>query len=310
MVMLNDLNELKTFRAILLEGTLSGAARRLGVTLAVVSKRLATLEGRAGVRLIHRTTRTLSPTEAGSRLMIDLARALEAIEIAEGRLIDGRDEPAGTLRVSAPIAFGRRCVAPVLGSLAAIHPRLAVVLELDDRVVDLVGEGFDVAIRIGAPADSTAMMRKLASNHRILVAAPNYLDRVGRPASPREMAGHAVLRYGASVAPWRLRGSGGETFVIAASGRLRVDDGDVVHDWALAGHGIMLKSEVDVAEDLGTGRLEHVLPEWHGGDAPVVVLYPRAEHQPLKTRVLLDALARHVTSVLDGRSRQRPKPST
>lgn len=299
--MLDDLNELKTFRAILAEGSLSEAARRLGVTLAVVSKRLATLESRAGVRLISRTTRRLSPTEDGARLLIDISRALEAIEVAEGRLADGRDEPAGTLRVSAPIAFGRRCVAPVLGRVAASHPRLAVVLELDDRVVDLVGEGLDVAIRIGAPADSTAKMRKLADNRRILVAAPDYLDRAGRPASPQEATQHAFLRYGTSVAPWRLCGPGGQTSDLSASARLRVDDGEVVHDWALAGHGIMLKSEVDVAENLDTGRLEHVLPEWHGGDAPVIALYPNAEHHPLKLRAFLDTLARHVAAVLERR---------
>ena len=294
--MLDDLNELKTFRAILAEGSLSAAARRLGVTLAVVSKRLATLEGRAGVRLIHRTTRTLRPTEDGTRLMADISRALEALEAAEAGLAEGRDEPSGTLRVSAPIAFGRRCVAPVLGALAARHPRLAVVLELDDHVVDLVGEGLDVAIRIGALVDSTAMMRKLADNRRILVAAPSYLDRVGRPTKPNDTAGHAFLRYGKTVAPWRLHGPDGATLDIAAAARLRVDDGDVVHAWALAGHGIMLKSEIDVASDVAAGRLERVLPDWHGGEAPVVALYPAAQHYPLKTRALLDELARAVAA--------------
>jgi DNA-binding transcriptional LysR family regulator len=120
--MLDDLNELKTFRAILAEGSLSAAARRLGVTLAVVSKRLSTLEGRAGLRLVHRSTRALSPTEEGARLLADVVHALEAIDAAEGRLAGGRDEPAGALRVSAPIAFGRRCVAPVLGQLTERYP--------------------------------------------------------------------------------------------------------------------------------------------------------------------------------------------
>jgi DNA-binding transcriptional LysR family regulator len=195
---LDDLNELKTFRAILAEGSLSGAARRLGVTLAVVSRRLSTLESRIGARLIHRTTRSLSPTEEGARLLTDVVRALEALESAEGRLGGGRAEPAGTLRVSAPIAFGRRCVAPVLGRLTQRYPRLAVALELDDRLVDLVGEGLDVAIRIGAPADSSAVMGKLADNRRILVAAPAYLDRVGRPATPERRA----TRSSATARAW------------------------------------------------------------------------------------------------------------
>jgi DNA-binding transcriptional LysR family regulator len=304
--MLDDLNELKTFRAILVEGSLSAAARRLGVTLAVVSKRLSTLEGRAGVRLVHRSTRSLSPTEEGARMLMDVVRALETIEAAEGRLAGVRDEPTGTLRVSAPIAFGRRCVAPVLGQLTARYPRLAVALELDDRLVDLVGEGLDVAIRIGALADSSAMMRKLADNRRILVASPAYLDCVGRPAMPEEAADQAFLRYGVAIEPWRLRGPNGATASLAATARLRVDDGDVVHDWALAGLGIMLKSEVDVAEDLAVGRLERVLPEWDGGEAPVVALYPSAQYVPLKTRVLLDRLAAHVAAVMTGGPNAHP----
>lgn len=297
--MLDDLNELRTFRAILAEGSLSAAARRLGVTLAVVSKRLSTLEGRAGVRLIHRSTRSLSPTEEGTRLLTDVVRALEAIEAAETRLAGRRDEPAGTLRVSAPVALGRRCVAPVLGQLAARHPRLAVALELDDRVADLVGEGLDVAIRIGALADSTAVMRRLADNRRILVASPAYLDRAGRPTTPGEAAGHAFLRYGAATEPWRLHGPDGATASLSAAARLRADDGDVVHGWALDGLGIMLKSEVDVASDLATGRLERVLPAWDGGKTPIVALYPSARHVPLKTRVLLDQLAAHLLAVMN-----------
>ncbi|WP_237479196.1 LysR family transcriptional regulator [Lichenibacterium dinghuense] len=299
---LDDLNELRTFRAILIEGSLSAAARRLGVTLAVVSKRLATLEGRTGVRLIHRTTRALSPTEEGARLLVDVERALDAIEAGEERLAGGRDEPVGTLRVSAPIAFGRRCVVPAVGELVGRHPRLAVSLDLDDRVADLVGEGLDVAIRIGGLADSSATMRKLADNRRILVAAPAYLDAMGRPATPEDAAGHAFLRYGTANEPWRLRGPKGATASLAAVGRLRVDDGDAVHDWGLAGLGVMLKSEVDVAADLAAGRLERVLPEWDGGEAPVVALYPSARHLPLKTRVLLDALERRVGEMLGGRT--------
>ncbi|SFM64955.1 transcriptional regulator, LysR family [Methylobacterium pseudosasicola] len=309
--MLDDLNELRTFRAILAEGSLSAAARRLGVTLAVVSKRLATLERRVGVRLIHRTTRALSPTEEGSRLLIDVERALEAIESGEERLAGARDEPAGTLRVSAPIAFGRRCVAPVIGDLARRYPRLAVCLELDDRLVDLVGEGLDVAIRIGGLADSSAMMRKLADNCRILVASPAYLDAAGRPETPEEAARHTFLRYGSSAEPWRLRGPDGVAANLAATGRLRVDDGDAVHDWGLAGLGIMLKSQVDVAADLSAGRLERVLPRWDGGDAPVVALYPTGRNLPLKTRVLLETLEHHVAETLGNKStRSTPHPSS
>jgi DNA-binding transcriptional LysR family regulator len=296
--MLDDLNELKTFRAILAEGSLSAAARRLGVTLAVVSKRLASLEARVGVRLIQRNTRSLSSTEEGARLLIDVERALDAFAAAEERLMGGREEPVGTLRINAPVSFGRRCVAPVLGVLASRHPRLSVSLQLDDRLVDLVGEGFDVAIRIGALNDSSAMMRKLVDNHRILVAAPAYLDRAGRPQTPEEATSHEFLRYGAASEPWQLKGPNGRIGKIAAAARLRVDSGDTLHDWALAGLGIALKSEVDVAQDIGTGRLERVLPEWDGGPAPIVALYPSADYLPLKTRVLIDELVAYVTVIL------------
>jgi DNA-binding transcriptional LysR family regulator len=301
---LDDLNELKTFRAILAEGSLSAAARRLGVTLAVVSRRLATLEDRAGVRLVHRTTRSLSPTEDGARLFSEIERALEAIEAGEERLARGRDEPIGTLRLSAPSFFGRRCVAPVLGLLTTRYPRLAVSLELEDRLADIVGEGLDVAIRIGALADTSTMMRKLADNRRVLKAAPAYLDRAGRPATPAEAASHEFLRCGGATEPWRLKGPKGATANLAAPARLRVDDGDVVHDWALAGLGIMLKSEIDVAVDLASGRLERVLPAWDGGEEAIVALYPSALHLPLKTRVLLDELTVHVATVMARGKRQ------
>jgi DNA-binding transcriptional LysR family regulator len=178
-------------------------------------------------------------------------------------------------------------------------PCNSVALELDDRLVDLVGEGLDVAIRIGAPADSSAIMRRLAENRRILVAAPAYLNRAGRPATPDEAVSHAFLRYCAALEPWRLRGPNGATTNLAATARLRVDDGDVVHDWAVAGLGIMLKSEVDVAGDLVAGRLERVLPDWDGGQAPIVALYPSAQFVPLKTRVLLDRLSAHIAAVMN-----------
>jgi DNA-binding transcriptional LysR family regulator len=189
------------------------------------------------------------------------------------------------------------------------YPRLGVSLELDDRVVDIVGEGLDVVIRIGGLADSSAMMRKLADNRRILVAAPVYLNRAGRPATPADVAGHEFLRYGTTLDPWRLRGPKGATASLAAVARLRVDNGDTVHDWALAGLGIMLKSEVDVMEDLAAGRLERVLdlaagrlervlPDWDGGEAPIVALYPSAQHAPLKTRLMLDELKGHIPTVM------------
>lgn len=289
--MLDDLNELRTFHQVLAQGSLTGAARALGVSLAVVSKRLRSLERRTGVRLVNRTTRNLSPTEEGARLLIEVDRALEAIAQGEDLIATGRDEPVGTLRVSAPVSFGRRHVAPVLGELTRRHPNLGVSLSLDDRLADVSGGAFDVAIRIaGLTHVNGAAMRKLAANRRILVAAPAYLDRKGRPDGIGSLRTHDVLRYGDATTPWRLFGPDGDEQVVPAPSRLRVDSGDAVHDWCAAGLGIMLKSQVDVAPDLSAGVLEHVLPEWHAGDSPIVALFPDRRAMPRKTRVFVDAM--------------------
>lgn len=288
--MLDDVNELRTLRAIVAAGSLSAASRELGVSLAVVSKRLSTLEGRVGLRLVNRTTRALSPTEEGLALLAHLDRALEALEEAEEHLATGRDEPTGTLRVTAPVSFGRRHVAPVLANLAERYPRLDAVLSLDDRLADVSGGTFDVAVRIGGLGDTTATMLKLADNRRVLAASPAYLDRCGRPQTPDGLAGHAFLRYGDGIAPWSLTNADGATATIAARPRLRVKNGDALHDWCVAGHGIMMKSVVDVAADLADGRLEHVLPDWSGDDIPIVALFASRHHQPRKLRVFLDAM--------------------
>ena len=289
--MLDDLNELRTLRAIIAAGSLSAAGRALGVSLAVVSKRLSTLEGRVGLRLVNRTTRTLSATEEGLRLLAGVDRALEALDEAEQQLATGRQEPIGTLRVTAPVSFGRRHVAPVIASLVDRHPRLDAVLSLDDRLSDVAGGRFDVAIRIGGLADTSATMLKLADNRRVLAAAPAYLDRRGRPPTPADLSAHSFLRYGDGTAPWRLESSDGASAAVAAAPRLRADNGDAIHDWCVGGHGIMMKSIVDVAGDIESGRLERVLPGWDGGVIPIVALFPSRKNQPRKLRVFLDAMA-------------------
>jgi len=294
--MLDDINELRTYQRILATGSLSAAARELGVAVGVVSKRLISLERRAGVRLIHRTTRRLSPTHEGAGFAQHVERILEEIDRAEQRLANGRDEPHGVLRVTAPVSFGRIRLAPILAELVAQHAALSVELKLDDAIVDLVDDRIDVAIRIGPPRDSRAVMRKLADNHRILCAAPSYLDRVGRPSHPSDAVGLTFLRYGDGNDPWRLETAGGESFDLAAPTRLRADSGDAVYDWALAGHGVMLKSLIDVLPDLRSQRLERVLPRWQTAPAPLYALLPSRAQLPLKTRALLDLLVARFAS--------------
>lgn len=287
---LGDLNELRTFHRILTLGSLSAAARDLGVGLAVVSKRLASLERKTGQRLVHRTTRRLSPTEEGAALLPHVERVLDEIAIAQARLASGAEAPQGVLRVAAPISFGRIHLAPVAADLVARHPALDVELRLDDRLVDLVETRIDLAIRIGPPRDSQAVMRKLVDNHRILVASPAYLDRRGRPTEPGDLAGHDLLRYGDDIDPWRLVGPDRAIAEVPARPRLRADNGDVVHDWALDGRGVAFKSHVDVICDLHVGRLEQVLPAWRSAEAPVYALMPSSRHLATKTRAFLDAV--------------------
>lgn len=289
--MLDDLNELRTFHQVLARGSMTAASRALGVSLAVVSKRLMTLEKRTGVRLVNRTTRNLSATEEGERLLVEVDRIMEAIAQGEELLATGRDEPIGTLRVSAPVSLGRRHVAPVLGQLTRRYPQLAASLSLDDQVVDVGGGAIDVAIRIGGLATAGGVaMRTLADNCRILVAAPDYLARRGQPATPGELPEHDLLRYGDGIGPWRLVGVDGSEQLVPAASRLRVNNGDALHDWCVAGLGIALRSTVDVASDLRAGSLNRVLPDWHAGDTSIVALFPERATMPRKTRVFIDAM--------------------
>lgn len=295
--MLDDLNELRTFQRILVCGSLSAAARDLGVGLAVVSKRLMALERRAGQRLINRTTRTLSATNEGLALMVHVDRILEELEAAESRMTMGGEEPFGMLRVSSPISFGRIHLVPLVAELVQRHPKLDIELRLDDRLIDLTYERIDVAVRIGQPRDSTAILRKLAENQRILVAAPAYLERHGEPERIQDLERHGCLRYDDPSLPWRLEGPGSEVIELQPRSRLHANSGDAVRDWAIDGHGIMLKSSVDVADDLAAGRLVHILRDWHSASAPIYALLPSRRFTPSKTKVFLDALGARLAAL-------------
>ena len=205
-------------------------------------------------------------------------------------MASGADQPRGLLRVSAPISFGRVHLVPVAAELVQRHPHLDVELKLTDRLIDLVEERIDVAIRIGEPRDSTALLHKLIDNERVLVASPAYLEKFGRPRQPSDLLKHAFIRYDDSSAPWLLVGPRGRKVQVDAPCRLRADSGDAVTDWVLSGHGIALKSCIDVVHDLTRGRLERVLPEWQSAPAPVHALIVASRHVPLKARVFVDAL--------------------
>ena len=288
--MLDDINELRTFVSVVAARSLSAAARDMDLALSVVSKRLAALERRTGIRLIARSTRHFAPTEEGMALYERAQRILAEVDQAEAALTSGQVEPQGLLRVSAPVAFGRLHVGPVCGDLVRTHPMLSIDLVLTDRLVDLIEEGIDVVVRIGPPKDSQLVMRKLIDDYRVVVGAPEYLQRRGTPAAPLELEAHDCVHYRGVGAHWRLVNLAGEAVEVRADSRLRSNSGEAALDWALAGRGLVMNSWVDVKDHLRSGRLVHVLPEWRSEPAPVCALFPSSRQLPARARVFIEAM--------------------
>ncbi len=278
--MLDDIAELRTFVRIVAAGSLSAASREMGLALSVVSKRLATLERRAEVRLIARSTRSLATTEEGQQLFERAQRILAEVDEAEATLKRGRADPEGVLRVSAPHALGRTHVSPVCRDLVRAYPKISAELILTDRFVELIDERMDVVVRIGVLRDSDLVMRKLADNYRIIVAAPDYLQSRGAPSTPEELLSHECLLYRSAEHHWRLVGPAGKAVELKVASRLRCNNGEVAHDWALAGCGLIMKSWVDVARDVQAGRLVRVLPGWRSEPTPICALFPSNPRLP------------------------------
>ena len=293
--MLSDIAELRTFVRIAAAGSLSAAAREMGLALSVVSKRLAALERRTETVLTLRTTRRFALTEEGQQFLDRAQRILAEVDEAEAALADGRVEPSGVLRVSASTALGRAHVSPVCRDLIRTYPKLSADLVLTDRVVDPVEERMDVVIRIGTPRDSDLIMRKLIDNRRIIVAAPAYIRRRGVPSTPEELARHDFLLFsrGAQTSLHLIHGDG-KVVDVRVTSRLRCDNGEIAQDWAPVGCGLILKSWIYVASDLAAGRLVQLLPEWQSDPGPVCALFPRYRQVPTRVRLFVDALAAHL----------------
>ena len=295
--MLDDITGLRTFVRILAAGSLSAASREMGLALSVVSKRLATLERRAEVRLIARSTRSLALTEEGQQLFERAQRILAEVDEAEAALTRGRAEPEGVLRVSAPHALGRAHVSPVCRDLVRAYPKISAELILTDRFVELIDERMDVVVRIGVLRDSDLVMRKLADNYRIIVAAPDYLESRGTPSVPEDLLSHECLLYRSAEPHWRLVGPSGKAVELKVVSRLRCNNGEVAHDWALAGCGLIMKSWVDVARDVQAGRLVRVLPGWRSEPTPICALFPSNLRLPLRVRLFLDAMVERLAAI-------------
>ncbi|WP_247887109.1 LysR family transcriptional regulator [Azospirillum sp. SYSU D00513] len=286
--MADNLFDMTVFVRVVETGSLSAAARALNLSLAVVSRKLARLEERLGVRLINRSTRSLALTEEGASFHARCARILAEIEEAELEVTRGRHEASGLLRVTATVAFGRRRLAPLLQEFRALHPGLQIQLDASDTIVNIVDAGYDLAVRFGALADSSLVARPLAANVRVICGAPSYLDRRGRPAEPEDLLSHDCIVFGEPpLDHWSF--ADGRT--VRVRGALITNDGELAHGWALQGAGLVLKSIWDVRDDIAAGRLETVLPHRPLPASPIHAVYPHSRHAAAKVRLCVDFLA-------------------
>lgn len=289
---MSKIQEMSSFVAVVDAGSFVGAAQATGVSKAAVSRHVGELEKRLGVRLLQRTTRRLSLTEEG-RLFFERAKELlESIDEAESQLTSRSGEASGLLRVNAPLTFGALHLAPLWAPFADAHPKVSLDITLSDRIVDVVEEGYDLAIRITSIADSTLITRKLASTRMVLCASPVYLERHGTPAHPRDLARHAVISYTywSTRDEWHFTRPGGDASVRIHS-RIHTNNGDTCRRAALAHHGIILQPDFIVGQDLRRGDLVEIMPGWRSVEVGIHAVYPSRKHLPLKTRRLIDFLA-------------------
>jgi DNA-binding transcriptional LysR family regulator len=296
-------------------GSFSSAADRLHLTRSAVGKAVARLEDRLGTRLLHRNTRRSSLTEQGHVFYEHAARALAEVQAAADALDQALHEPRGRVRVTMPVVFGRRCVAPALIALAREHPQLDLELSLTDRVVDVVEENVDIALRIGAFARNGDMAGRTLGGHWMLVcASPEYLSRFGRPASVDDLANHRCITYtrDGRLRPWEFAADDGRIIRVDVASRMRVDDLDVERDAALAGDGLARLPSWLIADDLEQGRLEIALAERRPFVHQMHAVWPHRRPLPLRVRVVVDAVLRAVEPVLlrrNGTTRSASSPS-
>ena len=264
------------------------AARRLETTPASVSRRVKSLEQRLGVRLLQRTTRKLSLTEAGERYFVEGLRLLHELDDLEQALTASAHEPEGTLRIVASMSFGQRRLAPLVARFAKLHPKLRVSLILEDRETDLIDEAADLAIRIGYPADSSMIARAIAPVTRHVCASPEYLEHRGYPELPEDLLQHDCLHYNliSEREEWTFLGDDGEQ-TLAITGSFCSNNGDVLLEAAMQGMGITLLPDFIVEEGLANGRLVKVLEGYGRAPLTLFALYPSRQHVPAKTRALL-----------------------
>ncbi len=287
---MDHIKQIEAFVHSATRGSMSAAAQVESVTPAVIGRRLDALEARLGVKLLLRTTRKLSLTFEGQAFLEDCQRILNDLSNAEAAVSLGGIRASGHLRVSAPAGFGRRHVAPQVAAFMQANPDVTVRLDLTDRLVDLLNEGVDCAVRIGEMADSSLAVSKLGEMRRLVVASPDYIARYGMPKNPAELAAHNCLSLGQQRG-WTLRQTpGGEVASRKVSGTFECNDGAVLHEWALAGKGLAWRSMWEVGDDLRSGRLVSLLGDHAAPAVGIYAVFPQRRHLPLRVRLFIDQL--------------------
>ena len=291
---MENLADIAVFVRVVERGSFTLAADDLRLSRAVVSKYISRLEERLGARLLHRTTRRLSLTEAGAALFETSRGALERIDEAEAAVARFQSAPRGRLRVSAPMSFGILHLGPALAEFSRAHPAVTLDMRLDDRFVNLVEDGFDVAVRIGALADSTLVARKLATTRTVACASSAYLAEHGEPETPEDLASHDCLLYSylSTANVWRFTAHDGREIPVAVSGSYRINNGIVLADAAVAGHGILMAPSFYVGPQLRDGRLRRILEAYRLPELGIHAVYPQTTHVPPKVRVFVDFLVK------------------
>ena len=290
--MADTLQEMSVFSRVVAAGSLSAAAREMGLSIALVSRRLAALEARLGVRLINRTTRRLHLTDEGASYYETCARVLAEIAEADAAVAAKRGEAQGDLKVALPASFGHQHVAPLVPRFAARYPQVRLALSLSDRFVNVIDEGFDVAVRIAELEDSSLAARRLAPNRRVVCASPEYLRSHGKPVRPQDLAAHNCLLTTDYAMSWEYMAPDGTKAAARVTGRYACDNWEVLREWALAGLGVALKSTWDVHRHLEDGSLVALLPGYSfHSDVAIWAVYPHRNYLPAKTRAFIEFLA-------------------
>jgi DNA-binding transcriptional LysR family regulator len=292
----DKLKQLESFVSVATRGSLTAAARAEGVAPAIMGRRVDALEERLGVKLLVRTTRRITLTHEGSAFLEDCQRLLSDLANAEASVSAGGVKASGHLRITAPAGFGRRHVAPLVPKFREAHGDVTISLNLSDRVIDLAGEGYDCAVRVGDLRDSSLVSVRLADNRRLCVATPGYLERHGTPQHPSELVRHDCLTLSSDASQtrgWAFRlptDDGEEVVHLRPGGPLDCSDGQVLREWCLAGWGIAWRSIWEVQHDIESGRLREVLAAFAAPPSGIFALFPQRKHLPLRVRLWIDFL--------------------